>query len=186
MNCPVIAFLGLSGVGKTTFLRHLRNHVSFQHLTGGSLIAAAREVSDGDRDQLRHADLDENQRLLIRGFELQRDPEAPFLILDGHAVIDNGHALTKLPVAVFREIGTAIVVHLEADPGHIAAYRTSDKDRDRPHHNLETLAQHQSISRAHAGHIAQSLSIDMHIVGHGDAENLAARLETGLRSGQTQ
>jgi len=105
MTAAIVAFTGLSGVGKTTFLRRLSEHVSFQHLTGGSLIETARDADQQDRDKLRHADLNENQRLLIQGFALARDPEANLVIMDGHVVIDSSDGLTKLPVDVFRSLG---------------------------------------------------------------------------------
>ena len=66
MSQQIVAFTGLSGIGKTTFLRHLAESIKFQHLTGGSLIAAARDANPDERDALRYADLDENQRMLIR------------------------------------------------------------------------------------------------------------------------
>ena len=65
MNQRVVAFAGISGVGKTTCLNKLADIVAFQHVTGGSLIASARDAAADSRDAMRHADLDENQRLLI-------------------------------------------------------------------------------------------------------------------------
>jgi adenylate kinase len=43
MNQRIVAFTGISGVGKTTFLRQITERVDFQHVTGGSLVATARE-----------------------------------------------------------------------------------------------------------------------------------------------
>lgn len=60
----------LSGVGKTTFLRKFAKLMAVQHVTGGNLIAAAKNAFMDGRDDLRYANLDENQRLLIEGFAL--------------------------------------------------------------------------------------------------------------------
>ena len=60
MTQRVIALTGISGVGKTTFLRSLSNVLSFQHLTGGSLIGAGRTAELECRDNMRHQDVDDS------------------------------------------------------------------------------------------------------------------------------
>lgn len=176
MSQQIVAFVGLSGVGKTTFLRHLAEHIPFQHLTGGSLIAAARDARTDERDAMRHADLDENQRLLIDGFALARDTAARLVIMDGHVVIDSSAGLQELPADVFRALGIAKMVHLEAEPARISTNRSNDASRRRPTHDLETLSQHQLASRAHAKSIAAALSVEFHIVTHNDIAHLAFTL----------
>lgn len=74
MSQKIVAFTGISGAGKTTFLEKLAEKVSFQHLSGGSLIASARQTDAEQRDAMRHADLDENQQLLINGSFVACDP----------------------------------------------------------------------------------------------------------------
>jgi adenylate kinase len=178
MSAEIVAFTGISGVGKTTFLRCLAERVPFQHLTGGSLIAAARKARPNQRDALRYADLDENQRLLIDGFGLARDPTATCIIMDGHVVIDSGDGLKELPVDVFRELGITRMVHLEAEPARISTNRSNDTTRQRPAYDQETLSQHQLASRAYAKSIAAALNIEFHVVTHIDVEYLAVRLLT--------
>lgn len=178
MTAAIISFTGLSGVGKSTFLRRLSERLLFQHLVAGSLIAAARDAEQQDRDKLRHADLDENQRLLIRGFALARDPEADLVVIDGHVVIDSGYGLTKLPADVFRILGITTVVHLEADPARIAANRAGDTLRVRPVYDTITLAAQQKVSRAHADRVAAALAVGFHIVGHDDIQRLASILSS--------
>lgn len=178
MTAAIIAFTGLSGVGKTTFLQRLRKHVSFQHLTGGSLIATARDADQQERDNLRHADLDENQRLLIEGFALARDPEANLVIMDGHVVVDSGDCLTKLPADVFRSLGITTLIHLEADPARIAANRAGDTTRVRPAYDTSTLSAQQEASRTHAESIAKTLGVDFQVVGHDDVARLASILSS--------
>ncbi|MEL7536071.1 MAG: AAA family ATPase [Pseudomonadota bacterium] len=170
MNTVVVALVGISGVGKTTFLHRLAEHTAFQHLTGGSLIVEARGVRRDERDKLRFDDLDENQNLLVQGFELARDPEARTIVLDGHVVIESGDGLEELPVEVFRAVGITKLFHLEADVAQINANRAGDCTRQRPDQNLATLSEHQRASREHARFIAEVLNIDFHIVKHGDVE----------------
>ncbi|HBB85888.1 MAG TPA: hypothetical protein DC031_22105 [Sulfitobacter sp.] len=176
MSAEIVSFTGISGVGKTTFLRCLAERVPFQHLTGGSLIAAARKASLNQRDALRYADLDENQGLLIAGFRLSRDPTAPCIIMDGHAVIDVGDGLEELPVEVFRELGITKMVHLEAEPARIRTNRSNDTTRQRPVYDHETLSRHQLASHARAKSIAAALNIEFHVVTHIDVEHLAVCL----------
>lgn len=176
MTQRVIAFTGISGVGKTTFLRALAKSLPFQHLTGGSLIAAGRQVDLEGRDSMRHQDLDENQRLLIEGFAVARDPEANCIFMDGHVVIDDGKSLIKLDCDVFRALDTAIMVHMESEPKQIAFNRSHDSSRSRPSYDVETLGQHQEISRLHAKFIAKELNVDFHVVTHDDVDHLESLL----------
>ncbi|MBD9528929.1 AAA family ATPase [Paracoccus sp. PAR01] len=172
----VIAFTGISGVGKTTFLGKLADLLPFQHVTGGSLIAAARNAAPDERDTMRHADIDENQRLLIDGFALARNPKAELIIMDGHMVIDDGEGLTKISSEVFKALGVTVIVHLEADEELIARNRAKDLTRARPSYQLETLKQHQDVSRAHAKEISATLGGSFHIVEHSDVMHLAKML----------
>lgn len=176
MSQKVVAFTGISGVGKTTFLKKLAKRMSFQHLTGGSLIAAARQLDANQRDAMRHTDLEENQRLLIHGFFAARDPQVGLVIMDGHVVIDNGNNLTLLPSTIFRALGTSLMVHLEADPALIITNRSHDTARSRPNYDFETLNRHQSTSRKQAASIARDLGIGFHIVTHSDADLFATTL----------
>lgn len=177
MSQRVVAFTGISGVGKTTFLTKFAKLTEFQHVTGGSLIAAAKNAVADGRDDLRYADLDENQRLLIEGFALARDANADLVIMDGHVVIDDGECLTKISSDVFKALGVMAMVHLEADPTRIAKNRSKDTGRSRPKYDTDTLGQHQDTSRQGARSIAEKLRIGFHIVTHNDVTRLATLLE---------
>lgn len=175
MKQRVVALTGISGVGKTTFLRKLSATREFQHLTGGTLIAAARNKGSDARDSLRHADLKENQRLLVHGFALEKDPKANLIVMDGHVVIDNNSSLARISSTVFEAIDVSLMLHLEADPVRILKNRSDDTSRSRPTWDVETLAHHQEASREHARYIARSLQIDFCTLSHGD-QSLAADL----------
>lgn len=178
MSQRVVAFTGISGVGKTTFLRKFAELMEFQHVTGGSLIAAARNASRDGRDTIRHADLDENQSLLIDGFALARDTNAQLIIMDGHVVIDDGEGLTKIPSDVFKALDVMAMVHLEACPARIAKNRLKDSSRSRPRYDTETLGHHQDISRVHAHSIAGRLGIGFHTVTHEDVKHMVMLLDS--------
>lgn len=176
MNQRIVAFTGISGVGKTTFLRKLAELIDFQHVTGGSLIATARGASREARDAIRYAHLDENQRLLVEGFALTRDPDSSLVIMDGHVVIDDGEGLSKISSDIFRELGISVMVHLESEPQQIAANRGGDTSRSRPPYPSDILEEHQVFSRTHAQAIADILGSPFHIVTHNDTVQLAELL----------
>jgi adenylate kinase len=176
MRQRIVAFTGISGVGKTTFLKKLGNYVSFQHLTAGSLINAAKQSSTHDRDKLRFDSLEENQNLLIEGFSACRHSEASIVILDGHVVINSAKGLEKISATVFERLGITFMVHLEADASQIFFNRADDKTRKRPLHAVETLAKHQDLSRKHAIAVADSLLIPYLTVRHGEEALLTNEL----------
>lgn len=181
MKQQIVALTGISGVGKTTFLRQLAEHIEFQHVTGGSLIASARKTGPEYRDCIRHADLEENQRLLIKGFALTRNPDASLVIMDGHVIVDDGETLSKISSEVFRALGLSAMVHLEAEPDRIAANRGRDSSRDRPAYPPEILGRHQELSHSYAGLIAETLGIPFYVVTHNETYQLAELLASGSK-----
>lgn len=176
MTQRIVAFTGISGVGKTTFLRQLAQLIDFQHVTGGSLIATAREAAPETRDSIRFANLDLNQRLLIEGFALARNLNSTLVVMDGHAVIDDGEGLKEIPSEVFQALGVSVMVHLEAEPERIAANRAGDLSRSRPSYPSQILERHQDISRVHANAIADSLGVPFYIVTQKDTERVVGLL----------
>lgn len=161
MNQAVVALVGISGVGKTTFLRELAQEVQFQHLTAGSLISAAKASEGTDRDRLRLSNIDENQRLLVAGFHLARDLSAPLLIVDGHVVIHAADDLHTIGADVFAELGTMGMIHLTASPERIAANRANDTRRDRPRLSNDELERHQNASLANATALCETLGMPL-------------------------
>ena len=176
MKQIIVAFTGISGVGKTTFLKKLSNYISFQHLTAGSLIGLAKQNNLQDRDMLRFDSLDQNQKFLIEGFAAYRSLDAHIVTLDGHVIIDSAKGIEKISPAVFEGLGITFMVHLEADASQISINRTADRVRKRPLYTIETLEEHQEISRNHARSVANSLSIPYFTVRHGDEQLLAEKL----------
>lgn len=154
-----VALVGISGVGKTTFLERLAQEVAFQHLTAGSLISAARTSESTDRDQLRLSNLDDNQQLLIKGFHLSCDQNMPFVVMDGHAVIHSATGLEVIGSEVFAALGIAAMVHLVADPKRILENRENDITRSRPHLSEQQLEEHQNCSILATAKVCEALEI---------------------------
>lgn len=172
MSQIVVALVGVSGVGKTTFLHQLAQTLSFQHLTAGSLIAEARSQSAASRDDLRLSNLDENQSLLVRGFECALNPRARLVVLDGHVVIHNESGLHSVGSIVFSKLGIKLIGHLEADPARVHLNRASDVGRNRPIISIEKISDHQAKSRSEALKVAADLGIDFVSIMLSDAESV--------------
>lgn len=168
----IIALVGISGVGKTTFLKKLAPSLAFQHLTAGSLIARAQKAEKKPRDDLRLADVDENQRLLVEGFNLACNRSAPLIILDGHCIIHGDVGVRHIQSQVFSLLGVRLMVHLEADPLQVQINRSSDMTRERPSLQIAELSAHQTQSLSHAQHIASELKIGFLPLKHSDLDVL--------------
>lgn len=181
MENTIVALVGISGVGKTTFLKRLGKRLNFQHLTAGSLIARARTAEDGARDRLRMADLDENQRLLIEGFALAHDPDAALIILDAHVIIQGPSDLSMICSEVFSSLNVSIMAHLEADPSQIGDNRRNDVNRDRPALSTEELECHQIMSHSHAKAISSDLGIEFKALTHCDEASFGNYLKETTR-----
>jgi adenylate kinase len=171
MSQRTIAFVGISGVGKSTFLRSAAKKIPFQHLTAGSLIGRARE---SECDRLRLQNIDENQRLLVAGFEMAKNSTGSLVVIDGHVIIDAGNGLQAIGADVFAALSVGAIVHLEAKAMQILTYRQGDKSRDRPTLSVNELAAHQIRSRNAALDISRSLTIPFRSFSHDDVSEFCA------------
>ena len=159
MKQRVFALVGVSGVGKTTFLKRLRSILEFQHLSAGTLILEARKASHAERDAVRIRDVGENQRFLLSGFQMFRDKCATRVVLDGHVVIHTLKGIETISPSVFEAIGIDGLLHLSAPPEAILGNRTSDASRSRPQLSVLEISEHQDISLSGAKKIAAALNI---------------------------
>lgn len=171
MKQRTIAFVGISGVGKSTFLRSAAKKIAFLHLTAGSLIGRGRE---SERDCLRLQNIDENQRLLVAGFKIAKNSTDELVVIDCHVIIDAGNGLQVISADVFAALGVAAIVHLEAEAMQILTNRGSDKSRDRPILSVNELEAHQVTSRNVALDIARSLAIPFRSFSHDDVSEFCA------------
>jgi adenylate kinase len=144
---PVVALLGISGVGKSTVLNKLAGTIAFQHVQASTIIKLARDAqvaTPTGLDELRNTNIDDNQALLISGFAAARDPTAPVVVLDGHSVIDTPQGLICIPPIVFARLGVSLFVFLADDAAAIADRRRQDQTRRRPTRTNDELERHQT------------------------------------------
>lgn len=153
------ALVGISGVGKTTFLKGLSELIDFQHLSAGSLIAEARQKSNEERDFLRSSNIDENQQLLVSGFMLKVDPSAERVILDGHIIIHTEVGIELIDPSVFEEMAIGGIIHLSAPPEQVESNRIRDTKRQRPNLGVKELSDHQGLSLSTTRKVCEYLRI---------------------------
>lgn len=163
----IVAIVGLSGVGKSTLLKGIVEQVPFQHLQASALIKQAREElskASISTDQLRQANIDDNQALLIQGFAHAIDQTARVVVLDGHTIIDTPTGLVRIEPDVFRQIDVQQFVFLAAPPATIHSRRSSDASRKRPVRTEEELREHQHQALLSAFESAQALDVPLTVV----------------------
>jgi adenylate kinase len=164
-----IAFIGISGVGKSTFLAKFAETLAFQHLQASAVIRERRNGNFAptiEIDSLREVDIDENQRFLVEGFEHLSDKNANCVILDGHSIIDTPSGLIKIDPVVFSTIGISHFVFLYDRPDKIFARRQADSARSRPSRTVEELSHHQNEAVLSAFNAARYSHVPMDIISH--------------------
>lgn len=161
MKQKIVALVGISGVGKTTFARKLAEDLQIQHLTAGTLIKMGSAIKSLDRDRLRLADIDGNQQFLIDGFHQSRDRNEQYIIIDGHVVIHGLLGLEELCADVFDALEIDGMVHLSSSPTRILTHRINDEKRERPILSEQEINEHQSRSIAVAKTICRSLNVPL-------------------------
>lgn len=161
--CQEVAFLaGISGVGKTTFLKMLSASSDFQSLTASSIIKdqqkyeALRAQSSED---LRQGDISDNQRLMASGFERLRDKSKKLVIVDGHTIIASPSGIVKLNHEVFEPLALSRMVFLYENASLILERRIGDIGRERPQISIDEIKEHQSLALTQAADIANILGI---------------------------
>ncbi|AYO81762.1 ATP-binding protein [Methylobacterium brachiatum] len=152
-----VALLGLSGVGKTTFVARIQERLPVLHLQASALIKTeqARVAAHSDSSEaLRLGAVLDNQSLMIAAFRRISATATLPVIFDAHSVIDGRNGLVEIPSEVFSPLGLAAIFFLKADPIIIAQRRLIDTGRDRPIRTSDLLAEHQAIAQAAAERIA--------------------------------
>lgn len=182
MTAPTAIVVGVSGVGKSTFINSLSEFLSFQYLSAGTLIKQEKERLDGviARDALRFVDISDNQKLLVDGFRNARDDAASLIVLDGHTVIDTPNGLQPIPVAVFKSLDIRMFVFLKADPANIKLQRDRDGSRSRPILTVEEIDHHQETALAITVRIADELSLPFATISYMDGKALSELLRDKL------
>lgn len=168
-----IAFVGVSGVGKSTFLKTAMGTTPFMHLEASKLIKeelalVARQVQTSE--ELRTGAVLDNQELLIRAFLRNTEGQEGLVVLDGHTVVDTGSGLQRIPASVFAKMNVCLILFLQDDPEVISSRRAADTTRVRPKKPAQEINIHQQEAMLAAADIALELDVPLQVVTHAAAK----------------
>lgn len=168
-----IAFVGISGVGKSTFLKTALGTTPFLHLEASKLIKeelalVQREVQKSE--DLRTGAVLDNQELLVRAFHRNASGHEGLVVLDGHTVVDTVTGLQRIPASVFAEMNVRLILFLQDEPEVIRSRRAADTTRVRPERSAQEIKTHQQEAILAAADISLEIGIPLRFVTHGAAK----------------
>jgi adenylate kinase len=159
----MIAFMGISGAGKSYLLKNMPSRHSYHVVTASELIKGQIKSRDSliiSSEQMRLSPTSDMQALLIEGVSIERQTAKSPIVLDCHAIVDKGDHLDPVPINVFGKIGVLRVIHLVVSPSEIWSRRRDDNSRTRPEISVEQIADHQNRSVAHARAISLAIQAE--------------------------
>lgn len=162
-----IALVGVSGVGKSTYLKRCAETLSFLHLEASSLIKEQKQLIEGTfttSEQLRTGAVLNNQELLISAYKRRTNSEEQLCVLDGHTVIDTGRGFQKIPANVFHEMNIEKFIVLVAEAAVIKKRREMDTERKRPIRSVTDIRDYQELVKSYTTEIGKTLGIPVVII----------------------
>lgn len=168
---------GVHGVGKSTCCAQVAQLTGCLHVTASEIIKRERSQAIASAGKLV-ADVDGNQRLLIRGFHTLRLQAGTMpILLDGHfAMRDTLGEIQAVSVDVFRSLGVDRVVCLVDEPSAIAARIQQRDGTALANHEIAEL---QDAEMRHAKAAAVALGVPFTLVQGGDVEALRPHVPSG-------
>jgi len=172
-NIKRIGVFGISGVGKSTFVKALiASRPDIKHLQASDLIKQGKESSAVTSENLRQLSNERflsNQDILLMEYkrELARTLNG-VVIFDGHLVIDTGEEIVETPISVIDQLNLSLLVHLCEAPEIIVERRKSDTGRERPVRTSDEIKIQQRHSLNIGKQYADTLAIPFTEIQSGD------------------
>lgn len=168
---------GVHGVGKSTCCAQVAQLAGCVHVTASEIIRRERSQAIASAGKLV-ADVDGNQRLLIRGFHTLRVQTGTTpVLLDGHFAMRDGLGeIQSASVDVFRSLAIDRVVCLADEPSAIAA---RIQQRDGTASVVREIAELQDAELRHARLVAVALAVPFTVLQGGDVEALRRYVPPG-------
>jgi adenylate kinase len=151
---PLYFVGGAFGVGKSTLCQTLSQLLSGEHLTASDLIRYAPNPSEATGKATE--EVLSNQDRLIAALAIRRSA-TDIVLLDGHfCLLDNTHAVVRLPVEIFERIQPSAIVLVEAKVGEITD-RIKQRDGREIHPSL--IHELMQAEREHSHAISEALGV---------------------------
>jgi adenylate kinase len=146
---------GIHGVGKTTGCKAISEEFGIPHFSASQIIKGESSSAVDEMSKLV-VDMDDNQRLLIRG--ASRVLERGHFLLDGHFTMrrKSDGAIEAVHVDVFRKLNIGGVVLYTDHPEEISKRMPV---RDGVLQPVEMFRSHQDAEVVHAKYVAATLSM---------------------------
>jgi len=169
---------GVHGVGKSTCCAQVAQLARCLHVTASEIIRRERSQAIASAGKLV-ADVDGNQRLLIRGFHALRVQAGTMpILLDGHfAMRDALGEIKSVSVDVFRSLGVDRVVCLVDE---LSAIASRIEQRDGTALADREIAELQDAELRHARLVAIALAVPFTLLQSGDVEALRRYVPPGV------
>lgn len=166
-----IGLIGISGVGKSTFIRKVQSLCTIEHLSASAIIQNELLETTGKLytpEEMRKRDTDANQTALISGFRKSKRQSSTPIVLDAHTIIDKGGLIVPIKPSVFKSFEFDLLVCLTAPAARINEQRNNDSSRMRPKLTVKELEEHQDKSTQQAIQIGIALGVPAITLSSGD------------------
>jgi len=161
------AIVGVSGVGKSTFTKALKERGTINVFSASNLIKLSKAESNDrevEHDKLRLGNIDDNQIHLISGYNKIRLESTGNIIIEAHAIIDTPSGLSKISSEVFSALSISHIFHLYVPADRIFEFRKHDHGRNRPRLSIADINEHQDISLSHSSQVSHDLGVPMTVI----------------------
>lgn len=172
----IIGLFGISGAGKTytasTLAQKNSNVISVR---ASQIIAEYRDTISFQ--SLSHKVVDENQKILIEGFnKFKLVFSQKTIILELHNIIETPEGITYVDLEVFRELHIDKAIFLKLSPQALYSQRVNDKNRNRPHKTEQKLSDLQEKSLDYFCKIFEKLKLPYEIIEANHIDKLVSEL----------
>ncbi|HEY5736419.1 MAG TPA: adenylate kinase [Nitrosopumilus sp.] len=147
-----IVMVGIPGVGKTTLLSKIVEHIKDQQKSirvisfGTLMFEVAKENGIKDRDELRRLSIPRQQELQKIAAEKIASRTEEIVIIDTHAFISSPEGYYPgLPEHVLKIIKPSNFISVSAKPEEIYSRRMTDQTRNRDKNTIENVKKELDI-----------------------------------------
>lgn len=158
----VVFVCGVGGVGKTTLLSEIYGSPGERWFTASGLLR-----NECERVGWQPGDLnfEQSQMYIVKAFERVSAEASQNVLIDGHAVVEQGESWERVPVWVFKKLMLARVVFIQDEPEDICFRRQNDKEKSRVVLSEDRLMELQNTCLIRVAEVGRECGIPVTVVG---------------------